>query len=117
MADAGSTSNAPANPTSQPNDAMDQDPDPELDSAIDPAPAPADPGNPELEAPLPETREPTRKDISLREFLGKMDDYAPIVRLPPCDAIPPLYPSNYPATNHPLSSSASPQPRPTRSSC
>jgi len=28
-----------------------------------------------------EQREPTRKDISLREFLGKMDEYAPIVRL------------------------------------
>lgn len=25
---------------------------------------------------------PTKKDISLREFLGKMDDYAPIVRSP-----------------------------------
>ena len=27
-----------------------------------------------------EARLPTRKDISLREFLNKMDDYAPIVR-------------------------------------
>jgi hypothetical protein len=28
---------------------------------------------------------PSRKDASLREFLSKMDDYAPIVRLPlPC---------------------------------
>lgn len=25
-----------------------------------------------------------RKDVSLREFLSKMDDYAPIVRAPPC---------------------------------
>lgn len=60
---------------------MDQELDPELDMVIDPAPP--DPENPDLDAPLPETREPTRKDISLREFLGKMDDYAPIVRFPP----------------------------------
>jgi transcription initiation factor TFIID subunit 10 len=59
---------------------MDQELDPDLDMVIDPAPP--EPENPDLEAPLPETREPTRKDISLREFLGKMDDYAPIVRSP-----------------------------------
>jgi len=29
---------------------------------------------------LPESRLPTRKDASLKEFLNKMDDYAPIVR-------------------------------------
>lgn len=28
----------------------------------------------------PEPKLPTRKDASLKEFLGKMDDYAPIVR-------------------------------------
>jgi hypothetical protein len=27
---------------------------------------------------------PNRKDVSLREFLSKMDDYAPIVRFRPC---------------------------------
>jgi transcription initiation factor TFIID subunit 10 len=32
-------------------------------------------------APAPEPKLPTRKDASLKEFLGKMDDYAPIVRL------------------------------------
>ncbi len=32
--------------------------------------------------PEPEPRIPTKKDATLREFLGKMDDYAPIVRLP-----------------------------------
>lgn len=31
-------------------------------------------------APLTDPRLPTRKDISLKEFLNKMDDYAPIVR-------------------------------------
>ncbi len=36
-------------------------------------------------APAPsahEARLPTRKDASLKEFLNKMDDYAPIVRHP-----------------------------------
>ena len=33
-------------------------------------------------APLPEPRLPTRKDASLKEFLNKMDDYAPIVSSP-----------------------------------
>lgn len=31
-------------------------------------------------APVPESKLPTRKDASLKEFLNKMDDYAPIVR-------------------------------------
>ena len=35
---------------------------------------------PEAVAPAVEPRLPTRKDTSLREFLNKMDDYAPIVR-------------------------------------
>lgn len=30
-------------------------------------------------AQLQEERAPLRKDISMREFLGKMDDYAPVV--------------------------------------
>lgn len=51
-------------------------------------PAPAPDAQPEqdavVEAPaaIPESRLPTKKDTSLREFLGKMDDYAPIVRCP-----------------------------------
>ncbi len=32
-------------------------------------------------APGPEPKLPTRKDASLKEFLSKMDDYAPIVSL------------------------------------
>lgn len=63
-----------------PNDTnLDADIDPEIDLSIDPA-AP-DPENAEMEdAALPEPREATKKDISLRDFMGKMDDYAPIVR-------------------------------------
>ena len=35
---------------------------------------------PEEDAPVPvEAKMPTRKDTSLKEFLTKMDDYAPIV--------------------------------------
>jgi transcription initiation factor TFIID subunit 10 len=34
-------------------------------------------------APAPEPKLPTRKDASLKEFLSKMDDYAPIVNLLP----------------------------------
>lgn len=30
-------------------------------------------------APAPEPKLPTRKDASLKEFMSKMDDYAPIV--------------------------------------
>jgi hypothetical protein len=38
-------------------------------------------------APAPEPKLPTRKDASLKEFLSKMDDYAPIVsELRPCMA-------------------------------
>lgn len=33
-------------------------------------------------APAPEPKLPTRKDASLKEFLSKMDDYAPIVISP-----------------------------------
>ena len=74
-----------SNPTTAPNPSTTEPPpltddaelDPEIDMAIDPAPP--EPENPVLEEALPEPREATRKDISLRDFLGKMDDYAPIV--------------------------------------
>lgn len=62
----------------QPSLTDDAELDPEIDMAIDPAPP--DPENPALDEALPEPREATRKDISLRDFLSKMDDYAPIVR-------------------------------------
>ena len=90
-----------SNLTSAPNPSTTQQPtltddaelDPEIDLAIDPAPA--DPENPALDETLPEPREATRKDISLRDFLGKMDDYAPIVCFPP-SPLPP-FPNPLPA--------------------
>lgn len=36
------------------------------------------PGNPVQDAPV-DAAAPSKKETSLREFLGKMDDYAPIV--------------------------------------
>ena len=67
--------------------------DPEIDMAIDPGPpAPAPPGG---DAPRPAPREATRKDISLRDFLGKMDDYAPIV----CSSLPSIYSPTAPSTS------------------
>jgi transcription initiation factor TFIID subunit 10 len=40
------------------------------------------PDGEEVNPPPEEAKMPTRKDMSLKEFLNKMDDYAPIVRLP-----------------------------------
>lgn len=37
----------------------------------------------EQPAPLPEPKAVTRKDIPLKDFLAKMDDYAPIVHITP----------------------------------
>lgn len=76
--------------TDQPLLTDDAELDPEIDMAIDPAPP--DPENPALDEALPEPREATRKDISLRDFLGKMDDYAPIVRPFPLFPFPPSSP-------------------------
>ncbi|EXF80914.1 transcription initiation factor TFIID 23-30kDa subunit [Colletotrichum fioriniae PJ7] len=50
------------------------------ETTTDAAAAPADaPAVPEAVAPGPEPKAITRKDMSLREFLTKMDDYAPII--------------------------------------
>ncbi|KAM0804545.1 transcription initiation factor TFIID 23-30kDa subunit-domain-containing protein [Usnea florida] len=69
---------APDPPSTQlPSVIEDNELDPEIDMAIDPAPP--DPENAALDETLPEPREATRKDISLRDFMGKMDDYAPII--------------------------------------
>lgn len=57
---------------------------------------------PEAIAPAPEPKLPSRKDASLKEFLGKMDDYAPIV----CFAFP--YVSLFLATPDSILTSAQP---------
>jgi hypothetical protein len=50
------------------------------DAAVPAAPG-ADPDDPDAAAqPAAEIRMPTRKDVSLRELLNKIDDCAPIVR-------------------------------------
>jgi len=50
--------------------------------------------------PTIETRIPAKKDASLREFLSKMDDYAPIVRLRLCIPIHHTFPSSLPLQEH-----------------
>ena len=62
--------------------------DPDLDVNMEQPPQePAPPENADQDQDqdeaLLEAREPTKKDISLREFLSKMDDYAPIVSFRP----------------------------------
>lgn len=52
------------------------------------------PGNPLQDAPV-DAAAPSKKETSLREFLGKMDDYAPIV------CFPVVFPSVHPGViNH-----------------
>jgi transcription initiation factor TFIID subunit 10 len=51
-----------------------------LDGANDPEPPTAN-GVPEAPATF-EARIPAKKDATLREFLGNMDEYAPIVCIP-----------------------------------
>lgn len=62
-------------PTTQSNDSIDQTLDADMDIVIDPPPQSGD----TLVEPPADPRVPARKDISLRDFLSKMDDYAPIV--------------------------------------
>lgn len=67
-----------------------QEPASQADAAQNPQQAEEETGY----APLVDPRLPTRKDTSLREFLSKIDDYAPIVRipfLPPFTAFPALW--------------------------
>lgn len=54
---------------------------PSPDPAMDLVPIKQEEEATENDAPVQEPKLPTKKDISLKEFLGKMDDYAPIVRL------------------------------------
>lgn len=58
---------------SQLSDSLSKTLDAEMDMGIE-----EQPKDPIVEH-SPEPRIPTQKDISLREFMSKMDDYAPIV--------------------------------------
>lgn len=51
-----------------------------VNSATQPTTQPAPEQDAAAVAPAAEPRMPTRKDVSLRELLNKIDDYAPIVR-------------------------------------
>lgn len=69
---------SPPNPE-EPEFEVDADIDMNVDTNAAEKPVTADA---ELEEePISEPREPTKKDVSLRDFLVKMDDYAPIVSL------------------------------------
>ncbi|TGO54846.1 hypothetical protein BCON_0101g00180 [Botryotinia convoluta] len=52
---------------------------PSPDPAMDLVPIKLEEETVENDAPAQEPKLPTKKDISLKEFLGKMDDYAPII--------------------------------------
>lgn len=54
---------------------------PSPDPAMDLVPIKQEEETAENDAPAQEPKLLTKKDISLKEFIGKMDDYAPIVRL------------------------------------
>lgn len=60
---------------SQLSDSLEKTLDAEVDMGIEDGQPLKDP----TVEPSPELRIPTQKDISLREFMSKMDDYAPIV--------------------------------------
>lgn len=54
------------------------------------ASATANEGEEEVNPPPEEAKVPTRKDVSLKEFINKMDDYAPIVSFSFFGSPPPL---------------------------
>ena len=65
----------------EPEVEVDADIDMNIDTTAAEKPPPADA---EMEEDtLIEPREPTKKDVSLRDFISKMDDYAPIVKSSP----------------------------------
>jgi len=67
-----------------------------LDGATD-LDIPSSSSDPHPTANTSDPRVPSKKDASLRDFLSKMDDYAPIVRPPRSprlrSPLPPLYPT------------------------
>ncbi|KAG7006451.1 hypothetical protein G7Y79_00014g036260 [Physcia stellaris] len=81
MADGPSTTQAPdpePSPDPGPDQTLDGTLDVDIDMDLNPQPAPPSPEATVEAIPEPPPA-PTKKDISLREFLSKMDDYAPII--------------------------------------
>ena len=69
---------SPANAANADDPEIEEDAD--IDMNIDPSATEKPAAETEMEEDLiEEPKEPTKKDVSLRDFLGKMDDYAPIV--------------------------------------
>lgn len=81
-------------PTPQPDSILNGATDADIDMDLNPDALLSDPPLPQ-EEPAPEPPAPTKKDISLRDFLSKMDDYAPIVRPFPLSS---CFPSQPPRT-------------------
>ena len=68
-----------ASPTNADEPEIEEDAD--IDMNIDPAATEKPAADVEMEEEIiEEPKEPTKKDVALRDFLAKMDDYAPIVR-------------------------------------
>lgn len=85
-------------------DAMEEELDPEIDIAIDPAPPDPENADGGEDENMIEPREPAKKDIALRDFLAKMDDFAPIVRPrpSPMPSPPPIQAFLIPLTSPPI---------------
>ena len=81
MADLPSTSQPPTTDSTQagPDQTLDGTLDIDIDMNLNPQPEPGSREATTEAIPEPPPA-PTKKDITLREFLSKMDDYAPIVR-------------------------------------
>lgn len=74
-------SKSPQNPdpTPQPDETFDGAVEADIDMDIRPEDQVDGAAEAPATAPATEVPAPTKKDISLRDFLSKMDDYAPIV--------------------------------------
>lgn len=68
-----------SSPSYPDNPEIEEDADVDMNIDATTSDKPAADAEMEEEEPIPEPKEPTKKDISLRDFLSKMDDYAPIV--------------------------------------
>ncbi|KAI4128602.1 MAG: hypothetical protein LQ338_002636 [Usnochroma carphineum] len=110
--------NDPADPSFDPSSL-----DPDIDMNIDPSPNTQLPDAPQLDGPADnpdpangteDIKLPLQKDISLKDFLDKMDDYTPIVDKqidPRRSNIPPFPPRRPPPGLHPAATIPPPRAR------